>query len=72
MAHVPGADSTWQCIDELIRHFTGMPTEDDSPTHVATWLVTKKVMEEEELGQYEGDYPMVADYQAQYKKLWNK
>jgi ABC-type sugar transport system substrate-binding protein len=70
LAHVPGADSTWQCIDELIRYFTGMPTADDAPTHVATWLVTQKVMEEEELGQYEGDYPMVADYQSQFEELW--
>jgi ribose transport system substrate-binding protein len=70
LAHVPGADSTWQCIDELIRYFTGMSTEDDSPKSVPSWLVTKEVMEKEELGQYEGDYPMVADYQSQFEELW--
>lgn len=69
MAHVPGADSTWQCIDELIRHFTGMSTEEDGPSTASTWLVTKKVMEEE-LGQYEGNYPMVADYETQFEELW--
>jgi ribose transport system substrate-binding protein len=70
MVHVPGQDGQWQCMDELARYFTGTSTKADEPTTSSTWIVTQKVMEEEELGQFEGNYPAVAEFEKQFKELW--
>jgi ribose transport system substrate-binding protein len=70
ITQIPGQDGEWQCIDELARYFTGMPTTADAPTSESFWIVTQKVMEEEELGQFEGSYPTVVNYKEQFEELW--
>jgi ribose transport system substrate-binding protein len=56
----------WRVIDYLVRHFNGESTkeqEDDST--LPYWTITK-----ETLPTTEEEFPVVTDYQEQFKKLW--
>lgn len=59
-----GPEDMWQIADTLARIFTGLPFEaqwDDLPS----WIITAETVPS--TTEY---YPMVADYQDQYKALW--
>lgn len=59
-----GPEDMWQIADTLVRIFTGLPFEaqwDDLPN----WIITGETVPS--TTEY---YPMVADYQEQYKALW--
>jgi ABC-type sugar transport system substrate-binding protein len=51
-------------LDALARHFAGVPVEDQSPP---LWIVTPENMPE---GATEGLFPVVENYQDQFKKAW--
>ena len=51
-------------LDALARHFAGVPVEDQFPP---LWMVTPENMPE---GATEGLFPVVEDYQDQFKKAW--
>jgi ABC-type sugar transport system substrate-binding protein len=51
-------------LDALARHFAGVPVEDQSPP---LWIVTPDNMPQ---GATEGLFPVVEDYQDQFKKAW--
>jgi ribose transport system substrate-binding protein len=59
-----GPEDMWQIADTLVRIFNGLPFEeewDDLPN----WIITGETVPS--TTEY---YPMVADYQEQYKALW--
>jgi ABC-type sugar transport system substrate-binding protein len=51
-------------LDALARHFAGVPVEDQSPP---LWIVTPDNMPQ---GATEGLFPVVENYQDQFKKAW--
>jgi len=53
-------------LDALARHFAGVPLEDSSPP---LWMVTADNIPE---GATKGLFPVVEDYQEQFKKIWGK
>ncbi len=53
-------------LDALARHFAGEPVADPQPP---LWIVTSENMPE---GATEGLFPVVEDYQDQFKKIWGK
>ena len=59
-----GPEDMWQIADTLVRIFNGLPFEaewDDLPN----WIITGETVPS--TTEY---YPLVEDYQAQYKALW--
>jgi ribose transport system substrate-binding protein len=72
MTPVPGPDSQWRCIDELIRYFLDMPTAPDGNQTLQPWLITQESAKSEGLANEGGggDYPLVKDYKAQFEELW--
>jgi ribose transport system substrate-binding protein len=59
-----GPEDMWQIADTLVRHFMDLPYEaewDELPT----WIITAETVPS--TTEY---YPLVADYQEQYKALW--
>lgn len=57
-------DMMWQSLDILLRVFTDQSvTADEKPAQM--WIVTQKTV-----SSFDEPFPIVADYQAQYKKLW--
>jgi ribose transport system substrate-binding protein len=61
---IPGL--TWQMVDGLARIFAGVETEVDKVPQ-ARYIITK-----ENVPEGGGIFPFVADYKAQYRKLWGK
>ncbi len=55
----------WQAADVLARIFTDKPFEDSANATPNKWIVTK-----DNIGTFAEPYPIVEDYQAQYKALW--
>jgi ribose transport system substrate-binding protein len=55
----------WIQIDALARHFTGQSMDVDQQAALPNMLVTK-----DNLPSADGDFPLVQDYQAQFKALW--
>jgi ABC-type sugar transport system substrate-binding protein len=53
-------------LDALARHFAGVPVEDQSPP---LWIVTPENMPE---GATEGLFPVVENYEEEFKKAWGK
>jgi ABC-type sugar transport system substrate-binding protein len=51
-------------LDALARHFAGVPVADQSPP---LWVVTPENMPQ---GATEGLFPVVENYQEQFKKAW--
>jgi ABC-type sugar transport system substrate-binding protein len=56
----------YMMLDALARHFAGVPVADQSPP---LWIVTKENMPQEAT---KGLFPIVPDYQEQFKKAWGK
>jgi ribose transport system substrate-binding protein len=55
----------YQMVDALARHFSGTPIQ---LTALPLWLVTKSNLP----SNHSQIFPVVADYQAQFLKLWGK
>jgi ABC-type sugar transport system substrate-binding protein len=63
----PAAEMMWRAIDFFIRSFTGQSTAVDSAVNLPAWVIDKPA----DIPQGpNGLFPLVADYQAQFKKLW--
>jgi ribose transport system substrate-binding protein len=64
-----GFDTTemmWRSIDYLARTWTGTPTtQNTDPSKLPSWFVTA-----DNLPSTTENFPYVADYQAEYEKLW--
>jgi ribose transport system substrate-binding protein len=55
----------WLQADALARHFTGQSMAVDQKAVLPNMLVTK-----DNLPSADGDFPLVEDYEAQFKALW--
>jgi len=58
-------ETTWLQVDALARHFTGQSMAVDQQAVLPNMLITK-----DNLPSADGDFPLVEDYQAQFKALW--
>ncbi|MDQ0946345.1 ABC-type sugar transport system substrate-binding protein [Streptomyces phaeochromogenes] len=58
-------ETAWTQADALARHFTGQPMDVDQKAALPNMLVTK-----DNLPSADGDFPIVEDYQKQFKALW--
>ncbi|MDL5205729.1 substrate-binding domain-containing protein [Streptomyces sp. ALI-76-A] len=58
-------ETAWTQVDALARHFTGQSMEVDQKAVLPNMLITK-----DNLTVTIGDFPLVEDYQAQFKALW--
>ncbi|WAU82059.1 substrate-binding domain-containing protein [Streptomyces sp. Qhu-G9] len=58
-------ETAWLQADALARHFTGLPMDVDQKAALPNMLVTK-----DNLPSADGDFPIVEDYQKQFKALW--
>lgn len=59
-----GPEDMWQIADTLVRVFMGLPFAAQFD-NLPNWIITKDTVPS--ITEY---YPLVADYQAQYKALW--
>jgi ribose transport system substrate-binding protein len=55
----------WQAMDVALRAIVGKPFDANVEAAPNLWIVTK-----DNIGDFKDPYPIVADYQAQYKRLW--
>jgi ribose transport system substrate-binding protein len=60
----PGAENMWQAVDVLLRSFAGQPFE-PAWNELPSWIITA-----ENVPSTTEDFPLVEDYQDQYKALW--
>ncbi|MEW2398223.1 substrate-binding domain-containing protein [Streptomyces sp. NPDC046862] len=58
-------ETAWLQVDALARHFTGGSMAVDQKAALPNMLVTK-----DNLPSADGDFPIVEDYQKQFKALW--
>jgi ribose transport system substrate-binding protein len=58
-------EQPWVWVDALARHFTGQSMDVDRQAKLPFMLITK-----DNLISTEANFPLVADYQQQWKKLW--
>ncbi|MCX4705954.1 substrate-binding domain-containing protein [Streptomyces sp. NBC_01373] len=58
-------ETAWLQVDALARHFTGQSMEVDQKAVLPNMLITK-----DNLVATLEDFPLVEDYQAQFKALW--
>lgn len=58
-------EASWLQVDALARHFTGQSMDVDQKAVLPNMLITK-----DNLPKTIGDFPIVEDYQAQFKALW--
>ncbi|MEU6904010.1 substrate-binding domain-containing protein [Streptomyces coeruleorubidus] len=58
-------ETAWIQADALARHFTGQPMAVDQKAALPNMLVTK-----DNLPSAGGDFPIVEDYEKQFKALW--
>ncbi|WP_171059809.1 sugar ABC transporter substrate-binding protein [Streptomyces montanus] len=58
-------ETAWIQVDALARHFTGQSMDVDQKAELPNMLITK-----ENLPSADGDFPLVEDYQKQFKALW--
>ncbi|CAM5411548.1 sugar ABC transporter substrate-binding protein [Streptomyces coeruleorubidus] len=58
-------ETAWIQADALARHFTGQPMAVDQKAALPNMLVTK-----DNLPSADGDFPIVEDYEKQFKALW--
>ncbi|HEX4668473.1 MAG TPA: sugar ABC transporter substrate-binding protein [Solirubrobacterales bacterium] len=62
-------ENPWHAVDALARYFAGEPQTPKTNSTQPEWILTKK-NEAEWGGKPEDKWPIVADYEAQYKALW--
>ncbi len=56
----------WRAVDALLRHFADQSLEPNAAGDVAAeWIVTA-----DDLPSTTEPFPLVADYAAQYRRLW--
>ena len=60
-------DQTWVWADVLARVFTGQPIDVDRKAHLPYMLITK-----DNLISTGSEFPLVANYREQWKKLWGR
>lgn len=60
-------DQTWVWADALARLFTGQPIDVDRKARLPYMLITK-----DNLISTGSEFPLVANYQEQWKKLWDR
>ena len=60
-------DQTWVWADALARLFTGQPIDVDRKAQLPYMLITKN-----NLISTGSEFPLVKDYQEQWKKIWGK
>jgi ribose transport system substrate-binding protein len=65
LTQLENVNMMWQAADVLARKFAGQPFQASADATPNMWIATK-----DNIGTYTEPYPLVADYQAQYKKLW--
>ncbi|MFI7295228.1 substrate-binding domain-containing protein [Streptomyces sp. NPDC050121] len=58
-------EAAWLQVDALARHFTGQSMDVDQKAVLPNMLITK-----DNLPKAIGDFPLVEDYEAQFKALW--
>ena len=58
-------EAAWLQVDALARHFTGQSMDVDQKAVLPNMLITK-----DNLPKILGDFPLVENYQAQFKALW--
>jgi ribose transport system substrate-binding protein len=58
-------EASWLQVDALARHFTGQSMDVDQKAVLPNMLITK-----DNLPRTLGDFPIVENYQAQFKALW--
>ncbi len=63
----PGPEIMWREVDYLIRYFNHESTDPDTAHNLPVWLLTGA-----NVPSTTSSFPLVADYQAQYKALWGK
>lgn len=61
----PKPEMMWRHVDFLLRHFNRESTEPATAHTLPTWVMTKDSLPSTTEG-----FPLVEDYEAQYKKLW--
>jgi ribose transport system substrate-binding protein len=55
----------WAAVDRILRSFTGKTGASELPSDFPVWVLTKDNMPAER-----GYFPLVNDYEAQFKKAW--
>lgn len=58
-------EAAWLQVDALARHFTGQSMDVDQQAVLPNMLITK-----DNVPSALGDFPLVEDYQAQFRALW--
>jgi ribose transport system substrate-binding protein len=61
----PKPEMMWRHVDFLLRHFNREPTEPATAHTLPTWTLTA-----ETLPSTTEEFPLVEDYEQQYKQLW--
>lgn len=61
----PKPEMMWRHIDFLIRHFNGEDTSPDTDHTLPVWII-----DGDNVPDTTDDFPLVEDYQEQYKTLW--
>lgn len=62
----PHAEIAWKMMDVLARHFAGDSLDPDEP------MLPRRLLTADNIADPNALTPTVADYQEQFKKLWNK
>lgn len=62
-------ENPWHAVDVLARHFAGEPPTPQTNATQPEWMLSKE-NESEWGGKPEDKWPIVADYEEQYKELW--
>jgi ABC-type sugar transport system substrate-binding protein len=62
-------ENPWRVIDVFARTFAGKPVDASVNAPIPAWLITKD-NQKSWGGPADSAWPLVKDYQAQYKKLW--
>jgi ABC-type sugar transport system substrate-binding protein len=65
----PGPEITWRAIDTFARFFTHQSTAVDQSSPYGEWFITPSNLSPELSSGY---FPLVANYQQDYKELWGK
>jgi ribose transport system substrate-binding protein len=65
----PAAEISWRGIDAMARLFNNESIEPDKANNQPEWFLTKDNLPPDYKSGY---FPLVGDYQAQFKKLWGR
>lgn len=65
----PGPEITWRAIDTFARYFAHESTKVDQEAPYGEWFITPNNLTPELDSGY---FPLVKNYQEQFKKLWGK